>query len=92
VPAVYLIGTCRETRGDSVAEHPAAVVFGIWCRPESRRIRLTPLLNDLERTGPMKPRCSELSHVMELLGAVVLGLVGIARADIPGCQAPHSES
>ena len=34
----------------------------------------------------MKPRCSELSHVMELLGAVVLGLVGIARADISGYE------
>ena len=34
----------------------------------------------------MKPRCSELSHVMGLLGAVVLGLVGIARADIPGYE------
>jgi len=86
VPAVYLIGTRRETRGDPVAEHPATVVFGIWCRPESRRIRLTPFLDDLEVTGPMKPRCSELSHVMGLLGAVVLGLVGMARADIPGYE------
>ena len=36
----------------------------------------------------MKPRCSELSHVMGLLrlGAVVLGLVGIARADVPGYE------
>jgi predicted acyl esterase len=34
----------------------------------------------------MKPRCSELSHVMGLLGAVVLGLVGIARANIPGYE------
>src|SRR5271157_3645159 len=48
--------------------------------------RLTPFLDNLELTGPMKPRCSELSHVMGLLGAVVLGLVGIARADIPGYE------
>ena len=53
MPAVYVIGTCRETHGDSVAEHPAAVVFGIWCRPESRRIRLTPFLDNLELIGPM---------------------------------------